>query len=112
MFGSGVMSARIMVTYVSAARWNSVGLSERNPRNVKWEHISTPSNPRAHVCLLPVITTSSAFSSVPAFRPPVSALLLVSGPADIAWLVVSVVVDTVDRHALGTRIKLSKPLIE
>jgi len=35
LVGSGVMSARRSVTYVSAARWNSVGLSDLNPRKVR-----------------------------------------------------------------------------
>ena len=34
------------------------------------------------------------------------------GPADIAWFVVTVIVDTVDRHALGTNTQLVQPLLK
>lgn len=49
---------------------------------------------------------------MPVPRAPVGALLFVSGPADVAWFVVAVVVDAVDCHVFGARTKFSKPLIE
>lgn len=49
---------------------------------------------------------------MPAPGAPVDALLLMGGPANIAWFVVAVIVDTVDRHAFRARAKLGKPLVE
>ena len=39
-------------------------------------------------------------------------LLCLGGPADVAWFVVAIVIDAIDRHSLRSRAKLGKPLVE
>jgi len=56
--------------------------------------------------------TAVTLDLVSASRPSVSALLFVGGPADVTRFVVAIVVDTVDRHALGANTQLVQPLLK
>lgn len=50
--------------------------------------------------------------NVPVPGSSVGALLFMGGPADVARLVVAIVIDAIDRHAFGARAQLGKPLVE
>ena len=49
---------------------------------------------------------------MPSFWSPVSGLLCLGGPTDVAWLIMAVVVDTVDRHAFRANTQLVQPLLK